>query len=69
MIVIVVGYEKRDKDDEANSHILEQLKPSPTVNGLKHEQVKFALSKLSLTQSALRSQGVDKHGSGTEIKV
>ena len=56
-------------DDEANRHILEQLKPSPTVNGLKHEQVKFALSKFSLTQSALRSQGVDKHGSGTDSEI
>ena len=45
--------------------VLEQLNPSPTVNGAWHEQVKFPLNKLSLIQSALGSQGEDKQGSGT----
>ena len=45
--------------------ILMQLNPSPTVNGAWHEQLKFPLNKLSLTQSALGSQGIDKQGSGT----
>ena len=43
----------------------EQLKPSPTVNGGWHVQVKFPLSKPSLMHTALGSQGVDIHGSGT----
>ena len=50
------------------SHILEQLNPSPSVNGAWHEQVKFALSNPSLMQIAFGSQGVDRHGSGTETK-
>ena len=32
-------------------------------------QVKFSLSKPSLTQRALGSQGADAHGSGTKIKL
>ena len=48
-----------------SSIIPEQLNPSPTVNGAWHEQVKFPLSNPSLTQRALGSQGVDRHGSGT----
>ena len=51
-----------------NCHILEQLNPSPTVNGARHEQVKLSLSKPSLLQSAFGSQGTNKHGSGTRIK-
>ena len=46
--------------------LLAQLNPSPTVNGAWHEQLKFPLNKLSLTQSALGSQGTERHGSGTE---
>ena len=46
-------------------HLLEQLKPSPVVNGAWHVQVKFALSNPSRSQRALGSQGPDKHGSGT----
>ena len=53
---------------EAGSHsvILEQVNPSPTVNGAWHEQLKFSLSKPSLTQSALGSHSADIHGSGTD---
>ena len=47
--------------------ILEQLNPSPTVNGVRHEQVKFPLSKPSLSHSALVSHGRDKQGSGTDM--
>ena len=52
---------------ELISHLLEQLKPLPTVNGGRHEQVKFSLRNPSLSQSALGSQGSDRHGSGTEV--
>ena len=51
----------------ANIFILEQLNPSPTVNGVRHEQVKFPLSKPSLSHSALVSHGRDKQGSGTDM--
>jgi hypothetical protein len=50
----------------AISLLLVQLNPSPTVNGAWHKQLKLPLNKLSLTQSALGSQGIDKHGSGTD---
>ena len=43
-----------------------QLNPSPTVNGAWHKQLKLPLNKFSLTHSALGSQGIDKHGSGTD---
>ena len=36
------------------------------MNGAWHKQLKFPLNKLSLTQSALGSHGVDKQGSGTD---
>ena len=45
--------------------LLEQLNPSPSVNGYLHEHVKFALSSPSLSQSALMSHGALSHGSGT----
>ena len=45
--------------------LLEQLNPSPSVNGSLHEHVKFALSTPSLSQSALISHGSLSHGSGT----
>ena len=32
-------------------------------------QVKFSLSRPSLTQTALGSQGADAHGSGTKLKL
>ena len=45
--------------------LLEQLNPSPSVNGYLHEHVKFALSSPSLSQSACISHGALSHGSGT----
>ena len=48
-----------------NLILLEQLNPSPSVNGSLHEHVKFALSSPSLSQSALISHGSLSHGSGT----
>ena len=45
--------------------IPEQLNPSPTVNGGRHVQLKFSLSKPSLSQRALTSQGSLRQGSGT----
>ena len=50
-------------------YLLEQLKPSPAVNGDRHVQVKFALSNPSRSQRALGSQGPDKHGSGTVFDI
>ena len=44
--------------------LLEQLNPSPSVNGSLHEHVKFALSS-PLSQSAFISHGSLSHGSGT----
>ena len=38
-------------------NLLEQLEPSPMVNGAKHVQEKLALSNPSLSQTALGSQG------------
>ena len=46
-------------------HVPEQLNPSPIVNGGWHVQLKFTLSKPSLSQRALASQGSLRHGSGT----
>ena len=46
--------------------LLEQLKPSPTVNGDRHVQVKSPLNIPSLSQRALGSHGSSRHGSGTE---
>ena len=48
-----------------NLILLEQLNPSPSVNGSLHEHVKFALSSPSLSQSALISHGSLSHGFGT----
>ena len=45
--------------------LLEQLNPSPSVNGSLHEHVKFALSSPCLSQSALILHGSQSHGSGT----
>ena len=36
------------------------------MNGAWHKQLKLPLNKLSLIHRALGSQGVDKHGSGTD---
>jgi len=55
----------RHKDIHQLWHILEQLKPSPTMNGSTQVHVKLELSNPSLVQLALASQGIDKQGSGT----
>ena len=55
------SYESKIRD------ILEQLNPSPSVNGSLHVHVKFGLSNPSLVQSAFTSHGIFKQGSGTII--
>ena len=49
------------------SHSLSQVKPSPT-NPELHTQVKLEFTTLSLEHTALTSQELDWHGSGTKHK-
>ncbi len=46
-------------------HLLEQVDPSPTVNGSLHVHIKSGLSNPALTQLALTSHGFERQGSGT----
>ena len=52
-------------DHSYDEWLPEQLKPFPSVNGDRHVQVKLSVSKPSLSQTALISQGSLRQGSGT----
>ena len=51
------------------AYLQEQLNPSPSVKGGLQVQPKLFVNNPSLMQLALGSQGLLRHGSGTEIII